>query len=171
MSDSNEEWKVTDIIGVYNPRNQVMIEHKSTKPLSQRQYDFTVNYIKNGFNAHQAALDAGYSKGFATCQTQTLITNPSIQERIGKAYQKAEKKIINTLGITFVWKMKRLKHVVEQYLPLDKDLKASDVKVGLQALSEMNKMMGDYAPDKRLNLTVDATESKMKEVRKIYEDY
>ena len=171
MSDNKDEWQISDIVGVYNPQTQVIIEHKSTKPLSQRQYDFTVNYIKNGFNAHEAALAAGYSRQFATCQTQQLITNPSIQERIGKAYQKAEKKIINTLGITFVWKMKRLKHVVEQYLPLDKELKASDVKIGLQALTEMNKMQGDYAPDKRLNVTYDATESKMKEVRKIYDDY
>jgi phage terminase small subunit len=150
------------------------LDHNLTrvsKPLTQKQYDFVLNYIKNGFNGYQAAIDAGYTHSSAKVQASQLLANDTIKQRIDKAYQEAERKIIHNLGITYTWKMKRLKHVVEQYLPLDKDLKASDVKIGLQALTEMNKMMGDYAPDKRLNLTVDATTSKMKEVRKIYDEY
>lgn len=171
MSIDDMDWSIKEILVGNNPISIHTKQHL-VKPLTQKQYDFAVNYVKNGFNAHQAAIDAGYTK--STAQTHNILSNPGVQQIVDKAYQKVEKKIVNTLGITFMWKLKRLKEVVEQYIPIDGTEfkgRSTDVKVGLQALSEMNKMMGDYAPDKRLNLTVDATSSKMKEVRKIYEDY
>ena len=171
MNIDDMDWGIKQILGGNNHIDHSLTSPLASKPLTQKQYDFVLNYIKNGFNGYQAAIDAGYTHSSAKVQASQMLSNPQVKQRIDKAYKEAETKIIHQLGITYTWKMKRLKHVVEQYLPLDKDLKASDVKIGLQALSEMNKMMGDYAPDKRLNLTVDATESKMKEVRKIYDDY
>ena len=172
MSDNKNEWDIQTIVGLNNQVLPSQIQPSTNKPLPQKQYDFVVNYIKNGFNGKDAAIKAGYSRYSAYSQSVSLLSNPEIKDKLEKAYQQAEKKIINTLGVTFVWKMKRLKHVIEQYIPIDGTmLKNNDVKVGLQALSEMNKMMGDYAPDKRLSVTYDATQSKMKEVRKIYDEY
>lgn len=172
MVESNMDWEIKDILLGKNHNLVNSNQSLLSKPLTQKQYSFAVNYVKNGFDAHKAAIEAGYTYHTAKTMTQSLLSNDGVKKIVDKAYQKVETKIINTLGITFMWKLKRLKEVVEQYIPIDgSKLKGHEVKVGLQALSEMNKMMGDYAPDKRLNLTVDATQSKMKEVRKIYDDY
>lgn len=172
MNDSNKEWNVLDIIEMDKQLLPVQIETYNNKPLPQKQYDFVVNYIKNGFNGKEAAIKAGYSRYSAYSQSVSLLAKPEIKDKLEKAYEQVEKKVIHTLGITFVWKLKRLKHIVEQYIPIDgTELKQSDVRVGLQALSEINKMTGDYAPDKRLNVTYDATSTKMKEVRKVYDEF
>ena len=44
-------------------------------------------------------------------------------------------------------------------------------KDALKAIAELNKMSGDYAPDRKLSLTIDMTKSKLDEVKKQYEDY
>ena len=172
MNIDDMDWGIKQILGVSNHSETNQKQSLLSKPLTQKQYNFAVNYVKNGFDAHKAAIDAGYSYHTAKTQGISILSNTGVKQIVDKAYQKAEKKIVNTLGITFVWKMKRLKAIVEQYIPVDGTyLKGHEVKVGIQALSEMNKMQGDYAPDKRLNLTVDATSTKMKEVRKIYDAY
>lgn len=139
------------------------------KPLSQMQYNFCSAYIRNGFNGYQAAITAGYTKKSALVHAHKLLEKPLIKEKVMTAYQKAEAQ----LGIDFLWKLTKLKRVVEQCIPDDetKKLKPLYMRVGLQALGELNKMQGDYAPEKRLSMTVDATQAKLLEARKQYKDY
>ena len=146
---------------------------KATKPLTEMQYNFVTNYIKNGFNAYQAAISAGYSHDYANSTIPRMLEQPNIKPRIEKAMAKAEDKLINHLGLTYEWKAKKLKRVIEEFIPEDKTIKlnASQTKVGLSALAELNKMQGDYAPDKRLSVTVDATKEKLEEIKKQYEEY
>ena len=141
--------------------------------LTQKQYDFTLNYIKNGFNAYQAALDAGYSASYAKFKSHTLIHNPVINQRVTKAYQTIEMQQMKTLCMSIQDKAKVLDRIIRAVIPLDETepVKLDYMKDAIRAISELNKMAGDYAPDKRLSITVDATKEKLKEVRKIYDEY
>jgi len=146
---------------------------KQDKPLTQLQHNFVMNYIKNGFNAYRAALDAGYSESFATVQSSRLPSHPAIKPRLEKALARVEDQLIAKLGITYEWKARKLKRVVDKFIPDDDEevMIADRVKVGLSALAELNKMQGDYAPDKRLSVTVDTTKEKLLEVKRQYEEF
>ncbi len=141
----------------------------ASKHLTTQQEEFVINYIKNGYNAYNAALTAGYSKTFADTGAYKLVHHPIIQKRLTKALKRAD----NKLNMTFEWKMKKLKRIIDQYIPddINVELKESQVKIGLQAMGELNKMQGDYAPDKRLSVTVDATKEKIIEAKKAYDEF
>lgn len=139
------------------------------KPLTEKQYSFVTNYIKNGFNAYQAARDAGYSEYFARTKTLTLVEHPNIKHRIEKAFQKVEQRI----EVSFDWRINKLKRLIDAIIP-DDTTKAINVRQGktaIAAMAELNKMFGDYAPDKRLSVTVDATKERLQEARRQYEEY
>lgn len=137
------------------------------------QYDFVKHYVSNGMNAYQAAVAAGFSETYADTKVKLLLDNPNIKPRIEKALQRVDDRLANNLGLTYEWKAKKLKRVIEEFIPNDKDeeLSATKVKVGLTALAELNKMQGDYAPDKRLSVTVDATKERLEQVKRQYEEY
>jgi phage terminase small subunit len=137
--------------------------------LTQKQYNFCSSYIKNGFNAYQAAINAGYSHNYANVKAPMLLQHPIIKQRIEKAYTKAE----DQLGMDWQWKLRKLKRVIDTFIPDDDTTKLNTFETGiaLKAIAELNKMHGDYAPDKRISMTVDATQSKLLEARKQYKEY
>ena len=137
--------------------------------LNEMQQSFVINYIKNGFNATQAALKAGYSDSYARTNSDYLVNTPAIKERITKALNKIDRKI----EISFEYRMKKLRRIIDDFIPDDKKIELSPLKVktALQAMAEINKMYGDYAPDKQLKVTVDMTHDKLKDIKKQYEEY
>lgn len=137
--------------------------------LTPKQFAFTSAYIENGFNATQAAISAGYSKHYAISKASDLLSQPVIKKRIETAFQRSEDK----LGITWDWKLRKLKRVVNAFIPDDESLKLETMKVktGLTALAELNKMSGDYAPDKRISMTVDATQDKLTQALLSYSEF
>lgn len=136
----------------------------STKRLTQKQYDFVNHYITNGFNAEQASLAAGYSKQYSQSQSYKLPSQPAIAEHLSHAYKKAEE---NT-EISFEWIINKYMKIISAF---ERSPLSQDARVVIAALAELAKMRGFYAPDKKLSVTVNATQSKMEEVRKIYNDY
>ncbi len=141
--------------------------------LTQKQYDFTLNYIKNGFNAYQAAIDAGYSETFSRIKAPSLIHNPIIHARVTKAYQAVEMQQMKALCMSISDKAKVLDRIIRAVVPLDESepVNMKYASEAIKAVQELNKMSGDYAPDKRLSITVDATKEKLKEVRRVYDEY
>lgn len=150
-----------------------MYKPKNVKELTQQQWDFTQEYIKNGFNAYRAALKAGYSYHLAKDHTHNLTRHPLIVKKVEQAIAKIEKKQVKELSITWEWKLKKLKRVINEFIPDDKDtpLNKDQVKVGLAAIAEHNKMVGEYAPERRLSVNVDATKEKLKEAKKVYDEF
>jgi hypothetical protein len=143
-----------------------------TKPLSEMQYKFANEYIKNGFNAYRAAINAGYSLNSAKVMGKELVNRPGIQERILRAYAKADQEVISKIAISFGDKAKILLRIINDIVPPDgSEPKREYYSEAIKAMAELNKMQGDYAPDKRLSMTVDATKNKLEEVRRIYEEY
>jgi phage terminase small subunit len=142
------------------------------KPLTPMQYVFCSEYIKNGFNAYKAALTAGYSESYANCKAGELIKHPNIQERLVKAYEKMETKQLDKLAISFTDKANILLSIINDIIPKDgSEPKRQYYKDAIKAMSELNKMQGDYAPDKRMNMTINATLDKLQEARKAYDEY
>jgi phage terminase small subunit len=136
----------------------------AVRKLTPKQYAFVNNYVLNGFNARQAALDAGYSNSYAEAQSYVLVKHPAVSEHLKNAYNEAEEKT----EITFEWKLAKLKRIINAY---EKSPLSQDAKVVIAAVAELNRMQGDYEPSKSINLSVDTTKTKLNEVRRIYEEY
>lgn len=135
--------------------------------MDDQQAQFAINYIKNGRNAYKAALDAGYSPKHAKANSYTIVNQPAVKQALRKALVKAERK----LSATYEYKIKKLMRVINTYIPDEGELNNNEVKTAISAITELNKMHGDYAPDKRLSLTVDATKDRVIEATKVYEEF
>ena len=137
------------------------------KILTTKQHDFCIQYIQTG-NAVQAALNAGYSQSYSHSRSHELLNLPAVQNQLRKGYQAVTEK----LASTYEWKTQVLEKIVDSFMnKSNKTLSAQNAKVVIQAISELNKMAGDYAPDKRLSMTVDTTKERLLEVQRIYEEY
>lgn len=133
--------------------------------LTDKQYTFVTSYIRNGFNSYKAAKAAGYSEGYALVKACKLIDQPAIRERIDKALDKV-------LAIEIKEKADVLLKIIYDIVPQDgSEPKRKHYPDAIRAISELNKMQGDYAPDKRLSITVDATQKRLNDARKQYEEY
>ncbi len=138
------------------------------KPLTPMQYTFCSEYVKNGGNAYQAAIKAGYSESYSQFKAPSLIHKPRLAERMESALRRIEHK----LDVPFEWRINKLKRLVNAIIPDGEgDIKIVHGKIAIQALAEINKMYGDYAPEKRMNMTVNATLDKLTEARKAYEEF
>lgn len=145
---------------------------KGCKPLNDREQLFVTHYIKNGYSARAAARSAGYSNASSESYAHQLLDKRHIQERITSAYKKVEARHARELCMSIEAKAKILTQIIYDVIPQDgSPPKREYYASALKAISEMNKMSGDYAPDKRLSVTVDATKDKLIEAKKVYEDY
>ncbi len=142
------------------------------KTLTEKQYSFVANYIKNGFNAYRAALDAGYKPSYAKTKTPELIQHPIIKQKIEKAIARFDEEMEEKLAISLQHKAKILAQIIYDIIPQDgSPPKRKYYKYAINALAELSKMQGHYAPDRSLKVTVDTTKEKLKEVRRQYEEY
>jgi phage terminase small subunit len=141
--------------------------------LTEKQFNFALNYIRNGNNVSKAALDAGYSKRYANGDASNLLKHKGIKERVNNAYDKLVRKQDHILSITIQDKAKVLTRIIYDIVPKDESIepKREHYKTAIAAIAELNRMAGDYAPDKRLSVTVDATQDKLNDAKKIYNEY
>lgn len=137
------------------------------REMTQMQSKFAENYVKNGFNAYQAALDAGYSESSARVRSHTMLDKQPIRERLDNAFCRVEV----DLAVGFKWRVEKLKRLIDEGIPDEGEINQAHARLALAAIAEMNKMYGDYAPDKRLSVTVDATKEKLNEARRQYEEF
>lgn len=137
--------------------------------LTELQYNLVTAYIKNGGLAYKAAKTAGYSEGYAKVDVHNTLKLPAIQEKLQLAQRMSDDK----LAKVFAWKIAKLTRIVDEYIPDDRSIPLNPihVRVGISALMEMNKLHGDYAPEKRLAITVDATKERVAAAQRVYEDY
>lgn len=133
--------------------------------LTEMQYLFIHHYVNNGFNATKAALSAGYSTDFSTHQSHKLTNHPMVKQRISEILDR-------NIKVTLDEKIDYLLQIVNDIIPKDgSEPKRNMYMIAIKAISELNRMMGDYAPEKRLSVTVDATQKRLDDARKQYEEY
>jgi phage terminase small subunit len=141
--------------------------------LNQKQQSFVENYIRNGFNIQQAMIDSGYKPSYAQNHQQELIRHPIISERLTSAIRAHQREQFNKTVMAIDERMNVLERIVRECVPKDREAKVNMkyAKDAIIALQEINKLCGDYAPDKRLRLTVDLTQNKLHEARKAYDEF
>lgn len=144
-----------------------------TKRLTDLQQGFVLNYIKNGFNAKQAALDAGYSQDTAQDTSYQLTKHPDIKPLIDKAIARVDAKLELKLGITMQHKVAKLSKLIDDCFVRDDKGKVNKglADVGLRAMDMLNKMQGHYAPNRSLAVTVDSTKDRLIEAKRVYKEY
>lgn len=133
-----------------NPRSEELAEK-----LTPKQKLFCDVYKTNGFNATQAALVAGYSE---KCSHQIGYEN--IRKPYIKGYLDAcMKETAEKLGINNDWILKKLKFGVDVAIPdIDENdgkktaiekMNRFDFHAGIKGIAEINKMLGNYEPEKK----------------------
>lgn len=120
--------------------------------LTVRQRKFAMHYIKTGIGG-ESALKAGYSPNCKYETAHELLRNPKIQQYIELTMQEASKK----LGLTPEYLLGKLKLGIDRSLPefgdvditFDRLKQISDTKAAVSCISEINRMLGNYAPEKK----------------------
>lgn len=141
--------------------------------LMKKHIDFCEEYLRNGHNVGLAAKVVFKNKNRAYKQYNiygwSILRKPEI-----KAYLKermAEVSAETKFG--FNEKVKKLVKVVNLAIPDEAEhIKETAPREGIAAISELNKMEGHYAPEKRINANVDiiaAVDARVKEIEGEYE--
>jgi phage terminase small subunit len=121
--------------------NQVKI-HEGLTPM---QFHFAENFLNNGHNTKNAAIACGLKH---SCNGTRMLNIPKV-----KAYIDSRLKQTNELyQLDFDYKIKKLKKVIDKAIPEELDKIGKEVSIGIQAVAEANKMQGDYAAEKRVNI-------------------
>jgi len=123
--------------------------------LTPKQFNFYNNIIeqmkKTGqMNPSQAAIDAGFAPKHVSKMASSLLKKPA-----GQAYLKSlQKNSICSAEATIDWVMERLTRIANLSLQEDGANNYAALQCSLKAISEINKIKGYYAPDKKLNLNM-----------------
>jgi phage terminase small subunit len=151
--------------------NQYSQRQRTT--LSQKQHDFITNYVVKEQSAKQAALNAGYSEEFARTKTTELRNQPVVKKKMAELVQSIEKKRDKVLFMGMQERLSVLNRIIRAIVPEDTKLPVdvTHAATALKAIAEINKMAGDYAPERRLSVTVDATQERLLEARRQYEEF
>lgn len=128
--------------------------------LEIRRKKFALNYLTNGFKKKKAAIDAGYSPASAQTSALKCLRSPKVIEYMKVFMSEIEK----DLGITFEWKLGKLKQVVEISLPSENEelmvesIKKYNPSDAIKAIDVMNKMQGHYKKEEDVDNTEELEE-------------
>jgi len=142
-----------------------------SKAITDRQESMIVNYIENGGNAYQAALKAKFSKAYATVDSYRVLPQPKIQNSIAHAKKQKHDDFMLKLGVTLEWRMNKLKRIVNEIVPDKGETKHKYVHNAIKAMSEITRLFGDYAPDKRVSITVNSSIERLESIKRQYKEY
>ena len=127
------------------------ISKEKNPELTDKQYFFVINYLKNP-NATDAAIKAGYKKSTADAQGCTLLKNPKIVKAIElekkrKAYKLTwnVKKLIQHYEILIRRSFGCIEEN-EQGIPVEY---AYDPKTAVSVLNSIAKLLGLNSPEKK----------------------
>lgn len=129
--------------------------------LTARQRKFVLEYLKNGGNGAAAIISAGYETKNPAVRANTLLEAPHVKDFLNN-----RRSILNRRALlTAEDKLERLQHVMNRAIPLHEDLKSKEeVELGLKAMDMSNRMQGHYAADKQVNVNIDSTLEKVREL-------
>lgn len=127
--------------------------------LNQRQELFCINYV-SGMTATDAAIEAGYNAKYVATNTDKLLKNTNIEERIVALNARLTDKTIATIKE----RKERLTTILREDNLTDKGNLARGTNI--QAISELNKMEKVYADNvvnvdnRTLNILVNSDKAK-----------
>lgn len=125
---------------------------RQDKKLTLRQAKFCEEFLTNGCDAIAAARSVGY-KDPRMSSRRMLASNPKVKAYISKKVKKMEKEF----GVTFDWKVKKLKKIIELTVPDDAENKSEiNASAAISAIAETNKMQGHYSAEKIITTNLNA---------------
>ena len=119
-----------------------------SKPLKNNRHELFVLALVKGMTQTQAAIEAGYSQHTADAQASRLLTKVVITERRAALQLLAQTDTV----MTVIERKERLSELAKEANPGKFGYQRQP---NIQAIAELNKMGGDYAPEKHINLNVD----------------
>lgn len=131
--------------------------------LNEREQKFCDAYLNNGFNAMKAGLAAGMPEKEAHAHSYAILKRPRVQAFLEKRAKKVEDK----LGVTFDWKIRKLKKIVDALIPDGEErVSHENANAGRAAIAELNKMQGHLSAEKHVNanINIDADIESAKEL-------
>ncbi len=147
-------------------------ETRLSNGLTQRQFAFYNRLIEQmhetgKMDAKQAAIAAGYCSTSASWIASRLLKKPE-----GQVYLKSiQENSTNAALITIDWVMEKLVSTVRAGISDDGAINYNALPCSIRAISEINKIKGYYAPDKKVNLNMtmdDIQFDKAKELARKY---
>ena len=115
--------------------------------LTKKQEDFTQNLFK-GLTQRESWIQAGYSSNYDIAVVDTNASMLANSNKVKIRLQELNAPIIERIQSTKEYKLEKLENIYEQK-PLPETITARNV---VYAVSEHNKMLGDYAPEKHVVL-------------------
>lgn len=149
-----------------------LIPLKKRQALTPKQILFVQHYIETG-NQQKAAEMAGYTPTKTNAIATKLMRNPNINEAI-RAYRS---EIANRIVCTFEEKARLLWEIAQRCSKPTQTMingKPSEVDrspTAIKAIEVLNAMQGHIAPDQSLNINVQTTIKKLKELQIEYLDH
>jgi phage terminase small subunit len=131
--------------------------------LTTKQVKFVDAYVRHG-NLRVAGQEAGYNPN---TNLMEVIEKPLVRSEIYKRKSALIEKSKSEVEVSFVWKMKKLKEIVE----VCSQPEHYDPTVIIRAIEVMNKMTGDNAPERSLNMNLNLNTNIEIEVDAVRERY
>ena len=112
--------------------------------LTLKQERFAKEYVRNGGNATQAAIAAGYAARSAEMTGSRTIRNDKVLQAIA-----AERKVVEGPDERRWKKAERaMEQALDDYAEADADERPEARRAALTAVRELAKCLGKYAPEK-----------------------
>ena len=145
------------------------IRRRNKKALNAMQHKFCELYFACG-NATEAAKAAGYAEKSSKVSGSSLMRNPLVQAYLRKrSAQQVKKHVKEEIGNfnAFDWKVGKLTEIIEKVSQDINEMECTPAD-SIRAISELNKMCGDHAAEKRviqsINVNIDAHLKEAKEL-------
>jgi phage terminase small subunit len=128
---------------LHSPGRLMIIEIKKdflmAKKLNIKQQRFLEHYLKSG-NGSDAIIKSGYKTKWPDREASRLLNHPLIKKEVDICRERVQQKI----DVSLDWRLNILKEIAETGENSDR----------IRAISEINKVFGDYAPVKQINTNI-----------------
>lgn len=139
--------------------------------LTERQRNLVLNYVSTGGNLYQSAIRAKFGDAYARHNVYDDFQKRKIKNNLDKLRAQDEQDFAKRLGVTFEWRMNKLKRIVNSIVPDSGEIKHKYTHNAIKAMAEMTRMFGDYAPERKMNLTVTSTLDSLAQIKRQYKEY
>lgn len=130
----------------YLPQRVGKHNYNGVDSLTPKEMKFCRELMKNGYDTTLAAKIAGYST--PEKQGGRIVRRKSVQSYLGRHMRRAEGEVQTDLQ----FRLRKLWKLINDAIPDDAPIENVHLaRVGLDGISELNKMDGSYAPVKNVN--------------------
>lgn len=137
---------------------------------SYKEKAFILFYIREQ-NASKAIIATGYKGPKPEAAGYKMLNKPGIKRYIEQQLSIKQQEAVQKLEVSFEWIANKLKTIACKCVPDGVEIiEAKQAVAAVGALSELNKMMGNYSPERHVNVNVNA-DADLERVRELAKKY